>query len=291
LGDYLDEIISSCEQADIDYVLDYFAFPYVIDIFWAYRLIIHVYAYYRDTVFYSTGNINYALTSTGDNPMLYMGDGWSFQFDRIINNGADDVILKLGNGSAYMYRQGVSASNLKNYMLSDMKLKEITNDYKTSKYTLSFKDGKKEYFDAGGRLLGIKDRFNNTIDFTYNINPGYNGSIDITDTNGKITNITFSPTNVTVTLPDSNKVKYTLESRTKGKVIIQKLDQLNRLTAFTYSANVADFDNFSRNISSPAKSSIPYNLLTDVTYPSGAVSHYEYASAIIAVPKIKQSDL
>ena len=281
-GNYFDEKVGYTDGDNIDHDVAELNFPYINDWFFYGNYYLHIYAYpvYRNTDFVATGTINIVTALTGENPMSYMGDGWSLKFDTIISNGADDIILKFGDGSAYRYMKGVSASNLKNYPLSDIKLEEAANAYKASKYTLSFKDGKKEYFDSSGHLLGIRDRFNNTIDFTYTINSSYNGNIVITDTDGKITNIVFTPANVTFILPDSTMIKYTLESWAKGKVMTQKLDQLNRTTIFSYSALTADFDFFTTNISSPNKLSVTYNLLTDITYSTGAITHFQYAAAI-----------
>ncbi|MDR2648506.1 MAG: NPCBM/NEW2 domain-containing protein, partial [Clostridiales bacterium] len=279
---YFDQSVSTSEEAYVDSDLDYFGFPYVNDWFisGSYYLHIDTYAEYVFYVFNSTAKQNNAVTSTGDNPMSYMGDGWSMKFDRInVDSSTDEIVLKFGGGSAYRYEPGVSASNLKSYPLSDIKLEEAVNAYRTSKYTLSFKDGKKEYFDANGRLLGIRDRFNNTIDFVYTVNAGYNGTIVITDTNNKITNIVFTPSLVTFTLPDLTTVKYTLTGVMAGKVMSQKKEQLNRTTLFAYSSNTAYFDYFSTNTSSPNKNSVTYNLLTSVTYSTGAVSSYAHALA------------
>jgi hypothetical protein len=213
--------------------------------------------------------------------MDYMGDGWSFKFDRIKKDtDTSEEILKLSNGASYRYKNGVSPSNLKNYSLTDLKLEIADNEYLNSKYKLTFKDGKKEYFDSQGKLIGMRDRFNNTINFQYNAGSGYNGSIVITDSNSNIVNISYTPSLVTVTLPDQGVIRYTLQALTKGKVISQKQDQLNQVTAFTYSAQNAEFNYFSKNTSASGKESVTYNLLTGAAYPTGASSQYVYGTAV-----------
>lgn len=66
-------------------------------------------------------------------------------------------------------------------MVLERECTEFQIGEKTSYYRLSYQDGKKEYFDSSGRLMGIQNRFGNTISFSYD---PQRGSI-ITDSLGR----------------------------------------------------------------------------------------------------------
>ena len=230
--------------------------------------------------------INGIKPITYETPFEYMGDGWSFNFSRVItDDDSNEISLRLSNGAVYRYQNGVTPSNLKKYLISDIKFTvESTSSYKNSKYRLDYKNGNIEYFDNKGRIIGRKDRSSNIIDFTYNIGIGYNGSIIITDTNNLTTTIAYTPISVTVTLPDQGTVKYSIENGVKGKVLTQKIDQLNRITAFIYESKTVDFNFFIQINNNPSffdspTNNITYNMLKDVVYPSGAISSYTNETA------------
>ena len=238
--------------------------------------------FYEGSFYYNGRPYNDVSMKTYDNPFEYMGDGWSFGFPRvIISNATTTKYLRFPNGATYEYKMGVNSSNLKNYLVADLVFTaESISTYNNSKYKLSYKDGIVYYFDEKGRLIGKKDRFGNTIDFKHNISSGYNGQIIITDTANRIVTIDYNPSLVTITLPDTTKIKYTLMTQGKGRVLSEKIDQKERKTTYTYDAKNVDFDFYSTILSDTTKKSITYNLLSTVTYPSKAVSKYEYQLAL-----------
>ena len=137
----------------------------------------------------------------------FLGDkGWRFNFSWIeqtgsVNSGTDRYYLHLAKGGVYEYKTSswgnlssnkrgdyyyLGYSNLKNYTLEDIRLVKGSNYYDGSKYaswTLSYADGKKEFFDEKGRLMAIQDRFDNTIKFAYSLD--YYPNVEITDTAGR----------------------------------------------------------------------------------------------------------
>lgn len=115
---------------------------------------------------------------SGTNPSTYLdktynpGTRWGFAFSSI-ESYASSKYLHLPDGRAYRINLTDAAgdSNLDDYPLRDIRLERDYGDYSnasgTSAYVLIYKDGRREYFLQTGELLAIRDRFMNTIDFTY----------------------------------------------------------------------------------------------------------------------------
>ena len=221
----------------------------------------------------------------GETPFESMGVGWAFNFPRVVmDDQTKEKSLRLADGSTYKYSNGATYSNLKDYLLKDMIFEEDPNgQYKGSKYVLTHIDGTKEYFDGKGRIAGIRDKFNNTIDFDYNITGSYEGNVTITDSANQVTSINYNNAGVTITLPDASEVEYSFVTSGIYTLLNSKTDQMNRVTSYGYDAKTAYFDFFSTNSTAYASSSgrgdTANYFLNLVAHPSGATTNYVYSVA------------
>ena len=136
--------------------------------------------------YYSATDPNEYLNNTHG-----LGYGWSFMFSSI----QDGKYLHLSDGRSFeieITTNSNSNSNLKDYTLTDIRLVTDSGTYSNgtvvSSHILHHKDGRKEYFSNDGKLIGLRDRFNNTIKF---VNTTQNGlpHITITDTLDRTTTI------------------------------------------------------------------------------------------------------
>ena len=136
-----------------------------------------------------------------------LGSGWQFMFSFVeIHFG---TYLHTSDGATYAYDSS-SASGLKDYTLKDLKFTRNSN----GTFTLYHKDGKEEHFDTQGKLVSIKDKYNNTIRFsqTYSSSEYANRAYTtvITDSLGNQTTIRKDSSGViTITLPDQSTLEYT----------------------------------------------------------------------------------
>jgi RHS repeat-associated protein len=118
-----------------------------------------------------------------------LGHGWSYAFSRIetywtaVVNGRSIVedYIRLSDGRMFKIDTSNTPSRLAGYKLRDLVFSRSGN---TS--TLTYGDGKVESFDNNGRLTQIRDRFGNTITFSYTIVSGRITRTVITDTLGRI---------------------------------------------------------------------------------------------------------
>ncbi len=118
-----------------------------------------------------------------------LGVGWEFSFpsvqieteyipQEITNTYYYDKETELyyhsGNGDVYQveFTTDTTDSNLKGYYNKDIKFNNDTgysNGQVTSEYSLTLADKTKQYFAEDGRLIGIVDRFGNTIKFEHEL--------------------------------------------------------------------------------------------------------------------------
>ncbi|MCL1873222.1 MAG: DUF6531 domain-containing protein, partial [Clostridiales bacterium] len=133
---------------------------------------------------YSDGTINSTKLNRrslkDSNYNCYTGrlaSGWRFNFSFM---DTDYKRIHLADGRVYSYKKHGGSI----YALIDSSRDNASgtqdglyiycntnNDpyasYRSALWTLCYKDGKKEFFDKDGHLIGIQDRFGNTIDFEY----------------------------------------------------------------------------------------------------------------------------
>ena len=138
-----------------------------------------------------------------------LGAGWSFNFP-FIEILTDSVYISddfhfVGSSGTKVYtvarylhlptgeilRISTAGGSFWRYDLNDMvvdiNITEFNNGSVNSQFRLKYKDGLKNYFDSAGRLIGVVDRYGNTIKYVYTTD-----RITITDTLGRITIIKYS---------------------------------------------------------------------------------------------------
>ncbi len=119
-----------------------------------------------------------------------LGAGWGFSFPSVqieteyipdiqdgtgFYNTRTELYYHTGNGDVYQvdFTEDAADSNLKGYYKKDIQFKENDNTYSydsvTSHYSMTLADKTKQYFAKDGRLIGIVDRFGNTINFEYEL--------------------------------------------------------------------------------------------------------------------------
>ena len=299
-----------------DYAVDRYGFIYMYDN-----------SFNPNDYLYTIGiyDMNIAI-DTKQNPLYYMGVGWSFNFPRIFIESdyysLTSITLALANPPTYSYVRLADGSKhkinnkndeLENYKDSDMYLSIVqynsNNIFPNASRTLSYDTGRIEYFNSEGHIIGISDKYGNTIRIDYiagnghgennNIYPNtYNISdVLITDSNGKEIKLYYDYTNgkdINIELPDSNIIKYSLTEKNVAvkqghpnnppvlkpyyDVLSVKTDQLGRTKQYTY--DEFDLEDHS-HYSSPYPYMIrtvtrKYFMLTSVTNHTGVSTHYDY---------------
>ncbi len=239
-------------------------------------------------------SINYSNTTTPDTyTELHndVGSGWEFNLSSIENLSDGSKYLHLSNGSAYKINITATAgdSNLDKYLLKDMRLETDSGSYsngqKNSSYILYYKNGAKEYFADDGRLLAIRDRYNNTIKFEHDTSVnGHQLITKITDTLDRVTTISYqNVTNgkeITITAPGNRITKLVQEQIPgySGDYVLKKIiDPENRETTFTYSYDTGIFNFPSKTVNGPSN---VYANLREVKYPTKGLSRYTYQKAV-----------
>lgn len=180
-----------------------------------------------DTV-YSDAN-----TSSFIEDRYNLGIGMRFSFPSLEikknNDGTTHIFLHSESGDVYRLKQKNTQDGIKTYLPENQTIEdvEITEDPGfsngqsdgTSKFKMVGKDGKKTYFSEDGRVLGIIDRYGNTIKFEY-ITQSY--AIDgvsktkrliskITDSVGRIVTISYNEDYSFKVTPIKNQ-KYSIEN-------------------------------------------------------------------------------
>lgn len=206
-----------------------------------------------------------------------IGKGWSWRLPFVeASNG--QLRFHSAEGGSYLIENGT----LKDYTWLGTVFENDTsvsiND-ETSAYALSSVEQKiKQYYTNDGRLIRIKDAYNNTIDFKYSQNSTYGRKLlsQVIDSIGNSISITYTTGDVTITKGNEIvKYKKRIES---GKELLESVtDQEGRKTIYSYDLAPAKFNllGFDEN---RAKSN-PFALLTEVQHPTGAITQYSYEDA------------
>uniref|UniRef100_UPI00289A7FDC hypothetical protein n=1 Tax=Aminipila sp. TaxID=2060095 RepID=UPI00289A7FDC len=159
-----------------------------------------------------------------------LGTGWKFNFSYIDKDTFyyDYMKLHLSDGRDFCISPNW-INNLGHYTYKDVifanESKEVRGQ--TSSHSVTYADGKKEYFNSDGRLIAIVDRFGNTISLTY---ASVNNMVDITitDSLGQVTtiknDISGSGYDKILKLPDGQQVTYA--------VIRNKARELNKMRGY-----------------------------------------------------------
>ena len=212
-----------------------------------------------------------------------LGCGWNLTFSSIETVDGKKY-LHLSTGKVYEINTQFDASNpqltLKDYPLADLKLTEtgvhFSNGSESAKYCLTYQDGKREYFNADGKLIGIQDRYENTITLVHTRKNGY-PHIAITDTLGRETVISGISTetghSMTIQLPDGKTLTYELLEQNNSCVLASYLDVVGNKTSYSYTKSSASFNVMTGEASEGRNT---YLNLTTVTHPTNAQSIYTY---------------
>jgi len=244
-----------------------------------------------------------------------LGMGWSFMFPSV--QIADGGYMYYHHGDGAIYRVDLNATDAvgsythlvgyegKNERFVQDTQGLYTNGQATSAYYMEYADKKREYFAADGRLLGIVDRYGNTLKFQHIDRTTYDGQShkvisSITDTVGRVvtfayeTNLQTAPETtgegITVTVQDPNgiqsqqvvymKNKAALEINGQADGYVPALwyiqNQANEITRFGYINEAYTNFDYLRKQNSPPYSGMNFStLLGAVIYPR-SVTWYQY---------------
>ncbi|WP_171717202.1 RHS repeat domain-containing protein [Paenibacillus phytohabitans] len=244
-----------------------------------------------------------------------LGLGWSFQFPSV--QLADGYIYYHdGQGAVYQvdFFSGDalgSYSHLVGFQGKDRKFMQDSGTYNngqaSSAYYLEYNDLKREYFAADGRLLGIVDRYGNTIRFEHVDRKTYDGVTNkmissITDSVGRTVKFTyetnldttdvFNGENIVVSVlnssgADTQKVTF---KKWRSSLIHNNVpagyapflwsitDQMEQVTYMNYKVDPGKFHYEQKVINSYSGSTNYYNLAT-ISYPY-STSNYQYQSVL-----------
>ncbi|EPR11512.1 RHS repeat domain-containing protein [Ruminiclostridium papyrosolvens] len=247
------------------------------------------YAYYVQacTGYTYSNNLN---NVTSNEKYSSLGVGWSFDLP-YIENISGYLYLNYGSAGTWQidFSSSAGQSHLKNYPLIDMKLNRDNQSYSngqaSSYYVLEQKDGRRTYFGNDGRLLGIKDRYNNEIKFQHDTSTtSYPIVNKIIDSVGREINISYTKSQVLVTVNDASNsannrtVKYnktTISGYSNDYVLDNVIDPLDRQTTYRYTINSAKVNLLSKSISSGITNQ--FACLTKVISPTSGETCYAYS--------------
>lgn len=238
-----------------------------------------------------------------------LGQGWSFRFPSVqLTDGY--TYYHTGEGAIYRVdftATGASESftHLLGYQGKDIQFsidtqESFNNGQATSSFYLEYDSKKREYFAADGRLLGIVDRYGNTLTFQHQDRVTYDGQTNkvissIKDSVGRTVNFSYttnlqtvtdddfssaSGEKITVTVddPSGNFVESVVYTKWRQKMIINELpdgyapflrsiqNQNSDYTYFNYETKAGRFNHqFKSYENSSANSSTVFTLLKEIS--------------------------
>jgi len=222
------------------------------------RIYSTVVAYKQD----EEGSGEYLPIATYQEAPTDLGCGWRLDFPwmEVTDEGAG-TYYHLNNAAQVKtnFQNGVWQNNQYGFVIYE------NTDETFTKYR---DNGIREDYDSQGRLVSITDLNGNTLTFTYGqidyteTGPRY-GLIQITDTVGRIITLSYAAGKLTSISDGTRTTTYSYA----GEKLVSVTDPLGRVTAYQY---------------------LPGNsfLITDITYPTGGFSTYEYTPVIPESEKI-----
>ena len=216
---------------------------------------------------------------------------WGFNIPKFVSHDdGDGSYLQLPDGNKYEieYQGNISGNGTYHFVTdyyNDMTfVRDENGSIADSRYILSFKDGKKVYFDSNWKAIRIEDRFGNYI----NIDQGFiEGMVTIESSSGiKVIssfNNTILPSVMTVKVYNGNTVIKTITynlgsfhpsnnvNNREAWYIKSKTDEMGKITTFNYS--------ISRNYVIGNKKFHSVNL-TEINFPTGLTAKYTYGKGI-----------
>lgn len=203
-----------------------------------------------------------------------IGKGWSWKLPFVEQLGSD-LYVHLAEGGKYK----VENNTLKDYTWLGYTFTtdtSVTANSETSSYALSTVDGSvKQYFTSDGRLLQMKDAYDNTVTFKYTQHSVYNTKLltEITDVIGNSITIAYTTNSVTLT-KGNDTVTYNKGLNGSTEILQSVVDEAGRLTTYSYGLLPAKANLIGTSENSAISN--PYLLLTKVTHPTGADTEYQY---------------
>ena len=215
-----------------------------------------------------------------------LGEGWIFDLPYIWDN----VLYVPGRGSF-----ALSGNTILEYTLYDMRLHNdttFTSGSLRSNRRLAFHNGT-SYFFSGAHIIGMVDRFGNTIRFEYDNVLQFNNLrllSRIFDTNDRVINFAYTYTAaaggqfasraITITSPDNSTfvINMTRNERlpVNAFLVSSIQNQVGAVTGFTYRGENVDLHFSNKNPSAVGARTDTAWLLSRVNYPSGAQLRFEY---------------
>ena len=210
-----------------------------------------------------------------------LGEGWIFDLPSIWNN----VLYIPGRGSF-----ALNGNQILDYTLHDMRLFNDTTFVSgalRSNRRLTFLNGT-SYFFNGANIIGMVDRFGNTIRFEYtNTQWQVNNQrllSRIIDTNDKVITFThgFSTDNQTITITDPGEgvfvinISRTLHNSVAVFLLNNVQNQVDVVTSFTYTNRTVNYHLSNKNPTAAGTRTNTSWLLSRITYQAGAELRFEY---------------
>ena len=227
-----------------------------------------------------SGYENYLDEQTHNEMMFGIGSGWSFNIPSIDTRPCSERLILPGVG---VYT--LNGNSIEEYVRGDMALTDCdsyNNGQFASAKKLTFADGTVYYFNSGGLLLAMTDRFNNTLTVKYAQDGGKWRPSQIIDADGGSTAIVYADEAggkiVTITAPDGSETAlhvHALESGSYGEdnfVLDRIVYADGETTTFGYTIEGGMYNVAETGSGSP----IQYALLTQVAYDTGAQIRYAY---------------
>lgn len=229
--------------------------------------------------------------TNGANYDLNLGSGGSFFIERLGSNKDSQVVIKDYDKKSFNVFIDINA---------------YSNGSEQSVITLRYADGTSYYFSDKGYVLGIRDKYNNRINFEYQtIAPdstaGVNTYFDryrllrVTDSVDRVINFSYSTNETAISVTGSGKtktIKYqfkrlvdvtTLRPQTTNlfisttdKVLDKVIDENGLTTQYSYDYKLGKKQFYSKIMDNTANADYIYALLSQVSYPGGANTYYEY---------------
>ncbi|MBE1445372.1 RHS repeat-associated core domain-containing protein [Paenibacillus sp. OAS669] len=235
---------------------------------------------YKDGPYYR----NVALNPPAGENMYHFGKGWTWNIPYTYRY-AGSYYYNTGEGVTYK----IEGNTLKDYPWNDYILNtELGSDSTTSWITAELTNklsGITDKFDKYGRLYERRDRYGNTITFSYAADPKYGTVLsEIKDAIGNTIQFQYTGLNVTITQGDRT-ITYEKDTETTydtGKFYLWKKRESEKLRSVTDAMGRKTFYNY-QTADSPFSFTAGYAinqvaLLREVTYPTGGKTLYTYAA-------------
>lgn len=231
-----------------------------------------------------------------------IGVGWAFDFPALEFRADTHPVIHYGSKGTFFTENYYSAEDgykIQNYKLDDFKVFMDSGSFNSGQYTSEYKlveyTGKTYYFNAEGYLIGITDKYDNTIKFQYTtkgliyrgdnlylskVIDSVNREINFAyDNNLQNPSVTVSVNDGTITKTIEYKLKdiqseHTSSDLVDGQYILDKvIDCGDQVADYDYEYKYLKYNHFNIN-ESPSDTAMIYATVSDITYQSGATTQF-----------------